>query len=263
MDVVEGMVDFCYIETKDNLHSRIKANSKFGDFDLHEWVEKKFKIQKGNKVFDLGCGDGSYTKIFQNKVKKNGLVFGVDKNLELLKTAKKRFKKIPENVSYNCLDYDKAWNLKHTFDWVFSIYSLHHTNNFSGILSNVKKVLNQNGTFVIIGPGEKNSEILYGVHNCVTGKKVPKVYIKKMGRTENEFYEKLKKSFREKNIKKLVFNYKLCFATPIDFAQYYWSTPLWRDEVKRLKVDKINHLKAETVKYITSKRYKNVKKQLF
>ena len=59
------MLDFCYIETKDNLHSRIKANSKFGDFDLHEWVEKKFDVPKGSKVLDLGCGDGSYTKIFQ------------------------------------------------------------------------------------------------------------------------------------------------------------------------------------------------------
>ena len=83
-----------------------------------------------------------------------------------------------------------------------------------------------------------------------------------MGRTENEFYEKLKKSFHKKNIKKLVFNYKLCFPTSIDFAQYYWSTPLWRDEVKRLKVNQIDHLKVKTVKYITSKRYKNVKKQI-
>ena len=64
------MIDFGYIETKDNLHSRIEANSKFGSFDLHEWVEKKFIIKQGAKVLDLGCGDGSYTKILQNKVKK-------------------------------------------------------------------------------------------------------------------------------------------------------------------------------------------------
>ena len=96
-------------------------------------------------------------------------------------------------------------------------------------------MLSENGTFVIIGPAEKNSGILYGIHYCVTGKKAPKMYVKKMGRTENEFYEKSNKSFNKKNIKKLVFNYKLCFPTPIDFAQYYWSTPLWRDEVKRLR----------------------------
>ena len=70
------------------MYSRIEANSKFGSFYLHEWVEKKFIINKGAKVLDLGCGDGNYTKIFQNQVKKNGLVFGLDKNLELLKTAK-------------------------------------------------------------------------------------------------------------------------------------------------------------------------------
>jgi SAM-dependent methyltransferase len=190
------------------------------------------------------------------------LVFGVDKNLELLKTAKKRFRKIPGNVSYQCLNYDKIWNIKHSFDWVFSRYSLHHSNNFSKIITNVKKVLSANGTFINIGPAEKNSEILYGIHYCVTGEKAPKMYVKKMGRTENEFYEKLKKSFDEKNIKKLVFNYKLCFPTPIDFAEYYWSTPLWRDEVKRLKINKINHLKVKTVKHIVSKRYKNVKKQI-
>ena len=256
------MIDFGYIETKDNLHSRIEANSKFGNFDLHGWIKNKFIINKGSKVLDLGCGDGSYTKIFQNKVKKNGLVFGVDKNLELLKTAKKRFRKIPENISYKYLNYDKTWNIEHNFDWVFSIYALQYTNNFSRIITNVKRVLSENGTFVIIGPAEKNSEILYDIHYCVTGKKAPKMYVKKMGRIENEFYDKLKKSFKEKNIKKLIFNYKLCFPTPVDFAKYYWSTPLWRDEVKRLGVNKINHLKIETIKYIASKRYKNVKKQI-
>jgi ubiquinone/menaquinone biosynthesis C-methylase UbiE len=256
------MTGFSYIETKDNLYSRIEANSKFGNFDLHEWVEKKFIINMGSKVLDLGCGDGSYTKIFQNKVKKNGLVLGVDKNLELLKTAKKRFRKIPENISYKYLNYDQTWNIKHSFDWIFSIYSLHHANNFSKIMANVKRILSQSGTFVIIGPAEKNSEILYDIHYCVTGKKAPKMYIKKMGRTENEFYQKLKKSFHKKSIKKLVFNYKLCFPIPIDFAEYYWSTPLWRDKIKSLKVNKINHLKVKTVKHITSKRYKNIKKQI-
>jgi ubiquinone/menaquinone biosynthesis C-methylase UbiE len=83
---------------------------------IHEWAEKKFIINKGAKVLDLGCRDGSYTKIFQNKVKKNGSVFGVDKNLELLKTAKKRFRKIPENVSYKYLNYDKILNIMHSFD---------------------------------------------------------------------------------------------------------------------------------------------------
>ena len=129
----------------------------------------------------MGCGDGSYTRIFQNKVKKNGLVFGVDKNLELLKTAKKRFRKIPENVSYKYLNYDKTWNIKHNFDWIFSIYSLHHSNSFLRIIKNVKRVLSKNGTFVIIGPAEKNSEILYGIHYYVTGGKAPKMYVEKIG----------------------------------------------------------------------------------
>jgi ubiquinone/menaquinone biosynthesis C-methylase UbiE len=256
------MTDFGYVETKDNLHSRITANSKFGNFDLHEWIENKFDIRKGDKVLDLGCGDGSYIKMFQKKVKKNGLVLGVDKNLELLKTAKNRFRKKPENVSYKQLNYDEAWNIKHHFDWVFSIYALQYTNNFPRIVANVKKVLNENGSFVVIGPAEKNSETLNDIHYCVTGKKAPKMYVKKMGRIEKEFYDKLKISFAEKNIKKLIFNYKLCFPTPIDFAEYYWSTPLWRDAVKGLKIDTINNQKIKTVKYLTSKRYKNLKKQI-
>ena len=123
-------------------------------------------------------------KLYKNTSKqsqKNGLVFGVDKNLELLRTAKKRFRKIPENVSCKYLNYDKTWNLKHSFDWVFPIYSLHHLNNFSRIIKNVKGVLIKNGTFVIIGPAEKNSEILYGIHYYVTGGKAPKMYVEKIG----------------------------------------------------------------------------------
>ncbi len=232
------MTDFGYVENKDNLHSRIEANLKFGDFNLHKWIENKFNIKKGSKVLDLACGDGSYTKIFKNKVKKNGLVLGVDKDLELLKTAKKRFKKIPKNISYKYLNYDKAWKINHNFDWIFSIYALHHANNFSKIIYNVKKILNKNGTFVVIGPAKKNSETLYDIHCHVTGKKVPKIYLKKMGRIEKEFYLKLKKSFNNKIIKKFIFNYKICFPEPIDYAKYYWSTPLWREQVKKLKFNK-------------------------
>ena len=38
------MTDFSYVEHKNNLKSRIEANAKFGDFDLHKWIENKFNI---------------------------------------------------------------------------------------------------------------------------------------------------------------------------------------------------------------------------
>ena len=34
------MTNFSYVETKDNLYSRIEANSKFGSFD-HSWMGRK------------------------------------------------------------------------------------------------------------------------------------------------------------------------------------------------------------------------------
>ena len=64
------MTNFGYIENKDDLYSRVKVHAKFGNFDLHQWIKKKFDIQEGSKVLDLACGNGSYTKIFQDKVKK-------------------------------------------------------------------------------------------------------------------------------------------------------------------------------------------------
>ena len=252
---------FGYIENKDDLRSRIKTHSKFGNFNLHKWIKNKFNIQKGSKVLDLGCGDGSYTKIFKNKVKKNGLIVGVDKNLNLLKVAKKRFKKIPQNISYKYLNFDKNWKINHNFDWIFCIYALHHSNNFSQIIYNIKKILNKNGTLVIIGPGKKNSEALYNIHYHVTGKKAPKTFIKKMGRTEKEFHFKLKKSFNKKYIKKFIFNYKIFFPQTIAYAKYYWSTLLWRQEMQKLKITRINYYKNRTVKYLTLKKYKSINKQ--
>ena len=82
-----------------------------------------------------------------------------------------------------------------------------------------------------------------------------------MSRTEKEFYLKLKRSFNKKFIKKFIFSYKIFFPKTIDYAKYYWSTLLWRQEVKKLKISKINHYKIKTIKYITSKRYKSVNKQ--
>ena len=82
-----------------------------------------------------------------------------------------------------------------------------------------------------------------------------------MGRTEKEFHFKLKKSFNKKYIKKFIFNYKIFFPQTIDYAKYYWSTLLWRQEVQKLKITRINYYKNRTVKYLSLKKYKSINKQ--
>ena len=54
-------------------------------------------------------------------------------------------------------------------------------------------------------------------------------------RIEEEFYELSKKIFGKSNCNLNILNNKLTFPNEIDYANYYWSTLLWRDSLERLE----------------------------
>ena len=86
------MKNYKYIETTKTLNSRIKFNNKFGNFNLLKFIDKKFKIHAGQKILDLGCGDGRYCDLFLKKIKSTGHLIALDKNPELINNLKKKIK---------------------------------------------------------------------------------------------------------------------------------------------------------------------------
>lgn len=112
------------------------------------WEDLKFLfdyLKKGDKVLDLGCGNGRFYPWFQEK----GIAYvGVDFSSSLIEIAKKKF---PKGKFYlgNALKLPFKNN---EFDALFAIALLHHipSNELRlKVLLEAKRVLKKNGLLVL------------------------------------------------------------------------------------------------------------------
>lgn len=255
---------FSYEERGKALSSRITAHRQFSDFNLHEWIQKKFVISSGSRVLDLGCGNGNFTNLFWDLVKPGGSVIGLDKNCEVISDAREIHKRLPKDqVKYYIQDFDKPLpEFSMFFEWIFSIYSLYYTEDSARILNITKSLLAPQGTYVVIGPGPKNVRDLTEFSEKLTGQKADKEHFERIERICNEFYPLFMKIFPKENVRYEEIDTLMTFPGAKSFGEYYWSTLLWRDSVKNLSAEKIELLKNETLKYASAQVPIQVKKQI-
>jgi len=114
--------------------------------EIWEELEFLFKdLKEGEKVLDLGCGNGRWYKVFKEK----GVdYFGVDNSEKLIQIAKENF---PEAKFF----VGDALNLpfpENFFDKIYSIALLHHipSEEFRiKVLNEAKRVLKKRGILVL------------------------------------------------------------------------------------------------------------------
>ena len=113
------------------------------------WEELGFLFEDylspGEKVLDLGCGNGRYLEFFR---KKNIEYFGVDSSEKLIKIAKNKY---PE-VNFKVGDALKLSFPDNFFDKIYSIAVLHQVPSDSfrlQFLKEVKRVLKPKGLLIL------------------------------------------------------------------------------------------------------------------
>jgi len=126
----------------------------FSDTRQHLWTElewlKKF-VKNGQNILDWGCGNGRLIYLLEGR-KVN--YFGTDQSDELLKIARKNFKKeIKEGwVKFYLTAGKKKLFPLNFFDMVFMIASFHHLPDKKSrldVLADVYKQLKPNGKLII------------------------------------------------------------------------------------------------------------------
>ena len=108
-------------------------------------------ISDNQKVLDVGVGTG---QMFERILKENGngFNFGIDLSKQMIIKVKKKFNSLRAN---RLLIIGNAFNLPYknqSFDFLFSSYvmDLLPENSFGKILNEFKRVLNANGTGILI-----------------------------------------------------------------------------------------------------------------
>ena len=104
-----------------------------------------FILKDGEKVLDLGCGNGRYFEFFKNKSIE---YIGVDSSEELVKIAQKKY----PGVKFQIADALKLPFPDNYFDKIYSIAVLHHIPSEElriRFLEEAKRVLKQDGYLIL------------------------------------------------------------------------------------------------------------------
>tara|TARA_Y100000996_G_scaffold307438_1_gene244190 strand:+ start:221 stop:1006 length:786 start_codon:yes stop_codon:yes gene_type:complete len=234
--------NYTYKEYNSALSSRIGVHKKYSNFSLHDWIKKNCNIQNNQSILDIGCGNGNFIEFFLLN-NENLEIVGVDNNLDLLNEIKKKF----NNIKLIHSDFDEVEIENPKFDWVFFIYSIYYSQKSKELIKKMYSYLKDNGQLVIIGPGKSNAIELDKLNKKITGLDPKPEYRERQKRIEEEFYELSKKIFGKSNCDLNILNNKLSFPNEIEYAEYYWSTLLWRDSLERLDNPEKKKLKEQSL----------------
>jgi len=258
-----GKPSFAYHEPADALQNRIQSHAMFGSFNLHKWIGETIPMKSGDAILDMGCGDGNYTDLFLEKIGPTGRILGFDKNPILITKAVERFKKHSLNqIRFTTSDFDHPLPTQDKFNWVFAIYSLYYTENIEQLLQQVTHLLLPSGSFVVIGPGALNAKDLEGINQRVTGKTPSARYLGTLERVEREFRPLFESHFGIKKVDFHMMDSYMSFPSAQEFADYYWSTLLWRESTAELSANQIVDAKALTLDLVSIQLPIKINKQL-
>jgi trans-aconitate methyltransferase len=147
------------IETKQVWDSDNYAQTARYVSDLGTPVLELLMPQKGERILDLGCGDGALTA----KIAECGAhVIGIDSSAEMLKGAKERGLEVYLMNSRNI-------SFEQPFDGVFTNAALHWMPSIDEVLAGVQKALKSQGRFVGEFGGHGNiAAIRLALHTVLT-----------------------------------------------------------------------------------------------
>jgi len=132
----------------------MEKDNYFNEHTLDWWrghldvitVEEYAKFM-GNKVLDIGCGDGGLTQIMAERFK---LVVGIDMNRDAIESANRRFK----DAHFICCLANDIPFADGFFDGVYSFHTLEHLfkEDIKPTLEEISRVVRKGGHILIAIP---------------------------------------------------------------------------------------------------------------
>jgi len=148
-----------------------KEYSQFSS-EQEKWARttiEKLKLNKGENVLDVGCGDARVTAEIAKQVYL-GSVIGVDSSQSMVDLAGKRFSGSNySNLSFMCVDARKL-NFGNQFDVVTSNAVLHWIDDHISVLKGIYKALKPGGRVILQMGGKGNAAEIISVAEEVLNK---------------------------------------------------------------------------------------------
>jgi ubiquinone/menaquinone biosynthesis C-methylase UbiE len=206
-----------YQETTSDLQTRIDIHGKYGGRDIDQWMLDLLKLQKGNKILDVGCGSGKQCFSFHNYLDGEAEIHGGDVNPELLAQAQASNAKMGSPLHLGELNFNQSFPFEdNAFDLVSCCFAIYYAENIPFTIAEMHRVLRPGGRLFTTGPMPTNKQLFYDIIREATGKPIPPM--PGSSRYSTEIYGSIQKLFSP--VETHIFENPLTFETVEPFLAY-------------------------------------------
>lgn len=137
------------LSTRISIHDKYSTNKQgFGN-----WIFSNYRIEKGMKVLELGCGTGDMWLNREAELKLCSQLVLSDFSEGMLETAREKLSEY-EGITYQVIDIQNIPYEDASFDIVIANMMLYHVPDIRKGLSEVKRVMKKGGAFYCATFGE-------------------------------------------------------------------------------------------------------------
>lgn len=142
-------------ENAANLNTRISIHDKYSvnKQGFGNWIVSHYQITEGIRILELGCGTGDMWKNNINLLNKCSELVLTDFSEGMIEAARNNIGNF-HNVTYQVVDIQEIPFESSSFDTVIANMMLFHVPDLKKGLSEVKRVLKENGSFYCATYGE-------------------------------------------------------------------------------------------------------------
>lgn len=134
-------------ETTDGLKTRVFFHHHHTHFNnnFHEWMFEQYDFHPGDKVLEIGCGDGTIWQCNADNIPKDIEIIVSDISQKMIDECRDKLHDIPQIVAYEyadcfCLPYDDE-----SFDVVIANHVFMYFEHLEDALKEVERVLKKGG----------------------------------------------------------------------------------------------------------------------
>ena len=253
--------NFTWGYTETTLQRRIEIHDKYSKYEINDWIAERLNLNKGEKVLDIGCGNGKQAIMYAKSVGLTGKVYGMDIAQDLLDDANNNIAHEELNITFlNHNANDPLPFENEFFDVVSCCFSIYYYSDIRKTLNEIERVLKKGGRIFIAGPTVDNAHQMLSVYAKVMGKKIAQVREERM---RDEIVPLITDTFKDVFVQ--------IFENPIEFPNadtflYYFSSTLLLKESSENPEDtkrKLDSIKGEIDKIIAIKGSFTVTKYVY
>lgn len=142
-DLVEQYKDSTNLKIRINLHDRFGIN-KQGWFN---WIFDNMRISPGDKILELGCGNGELWRCSEDKIPNSVELVLADISEGMINDARENLEGMKEKVEFQIKDCDKLPYEDESFDIVVANHMLFYVKDREKTFAEIRRVLRTGGYF--------------------------------------------------------------------------------------------------------------------